>query len=701
VLQQIDWVFSLTNVLTYNYMVHVPWFVELTDVRDGKAGTLAKLLRLGVTIPASIVVPHDVFAAVVQPPLRPSLYASLDDWSSYWSDVAHRIEHAILPTEMALSLQQHVARWETSSLAVRSSMAIEDQVNGAAPGVFESKLHIHPDNILDAIRAVWLSACTPMLGRYRAHFGQRNETFAIDVLIQRFVNGTKIVGYSRHPEFSKRDVMLVQRDHQTLEIPRDASDELVRLLLTIENVIPAPNGVDVELIESVDGNFTVVQARPIVTSTAPATSITPVPAALLTPLISDGRRWTLDVAHNPSPLSIAQCELVRAVNAAGVAPYSMELLAGFLYSASKPEHVFGIDVAVTDADQVAAHWSKLAQEVEPSIQRRAESLASALEKYLDFYQLWANHVTPFIAAARRVLSDAFVEYNIDDETQLTIATSLQRASAVDRQLMLCAHGTLSLDELHQQIADVSTQWDVSAATYAEQWPSVEAAIDRLRATFRTNHMPKLVEVVDDRLGNAIAVARLAADYAEQDDRWFFQAQANIRRALLQRASELAVEPNDIFWLPWSMIMDASEVNPTEVRSKAGAARASAKRAAQWHMPLLVGGTSSHRQAQTAMGGGSICSGVVRRIRHDSEISAIGAMASTIVVARALTPGMAIQLVGATAVVCDSGGYLDHGAAMARELGISYVVGVGDLFDRCRDGQRIAVDPVAGIVSLGD
>jgi pyruvate,water dikinase len=72
-----------------------------------------------------------------------------------------------------------------------------------------------------------------------------------------------------------------------------------------------------------------------------------------------------------------------------------------------------------------------------------------------------------------------------------------------------------------------------------------------------------------------------------------------------------------------------------------------------------------------------------------------------VVTRALTPGLALALAGIAGIVCDSGGLLDHGAAMARELGIPYVVGASDVYDRCHDGQRIAVDPSSGTVTLLD
>lgn len=69
----------------------------------------------------------------------------------------------------------------------------------------------------------------------------------------------------------------------------------------------------------------------------------------------------------------------------------------------------------------------------------------------------------------------------------------------------------------------------------------------------------------------------------------------------------------------------------------------------------------------------------------------------IVVAAAITPAMALVIEGAAAMVCEHGSLLDHGAAMARELGIPCVVGCAGIVDAVSDGDWIEVDGDGGRV----
>jgi phosphohistidine swiveling domain-containing protein len=61
------------------------------------------------------------------------------------------------------------------------------------------------------------------------------------------------------------------------------------------------------------------------------------------------------------------------------------------------------------------------------------------------------------------------------------------------------------------------------------------------------------------------------------------------------------------------------------------------------------------------------------------------------VTRAVTPAMAVLVEGAAAIVCEHGSLLDHGAAMARELGIPCVVGCAGIVDAVIDGEWLEVD----------
>jgi len=68
-----------------------------------------------------------------------------------------------------------------------------------------------------------------------------------------------------------------------------------------------------------------------------------------------------------------------------------------------------------------------------------------------------------------------------------------------------------------------------------------------------------------------------------------------------------------------------------------------------------------------------------------------------VVARAITPAIALLVPAAAALVSETGGILAHGAAIARELGIPFVVGCDGVWDGLDDGDELEIDGEAGLV----
>ncbi|MEQ1788494.1 MAG: PEP-utilizing enzyme, partial [Acidimicrobiales bacterium] len=56
---------------------------------------------------------------------------------------------------------------------------------------------------------------------------------------------------------------------------------------------------------------------------------------------------------------------------------------------------------------------------------------------------------------------------------------------------------------------------------------------------------------------------------------------------------------------------------------------------------------------------------------------------------------------AGAVAVQYGGVMSHAAVLARELGLTAVIGVPDLLDRVHDGDQVEVDPIAGTITVVD
>lgn len=93
--------------------------------------------------------------------------------------------------------------------------------------------------------------------------------------------------------------------------------------------------------------------------------------------------------------------------------------------------------------------------------------------------------------------------------------------------------------------------------------------------------------------------------------------------------------------------------------------------------------------------GGLASGVARIIRHPREGSRL--RPGEILVAPSTDPGWTPLFLRAAAVVMEVGGYLSHGAIVAREYGLPAVVNIPGLLSRVRDGQRLSVDGDRGLV----
>jgi phosphohistidine swiveling domain-containing protein len=405
----------------------------------------------------------------------------------------------------------------------------------------------------------------------------------------------------------------------------------------------------------------------------------PAPALATAPLVADGRRWSWDIAHNPDPLSVAQAELVEAVDRARIAPWSLRVCAGFLYAAPRT------DMAQPDTDAVLDDPAQLMRQVaaiEARLARTLEvppgSVEAARAGYLAFYEIWANELSSLIAAVRR---------------RRPARSSAGRASSVEASLLAAARGELTDAEITARLGILAPAWDVAVATYAEQPGVLDAAIARSAAlgSELTRRGPTAAVVTD----RDQALSSLIADLGERDDWWFARAQWLVRAALLARGRELGLDEGDVFWLPSSDL--ALGPTPEEARRRSRAAQAAAARAARWDMPLVVGGTTGSKpEPLRGVGSGAVVTG--RVVRFATLGSAIAAGPGDVVVTRAVTPALAVLVVGCAALISETGGLLDHGAALARELGIPCVVGCHDAWTLLDDGMVVTVDGDHGVVT---
>jgi pyruvate,water dikinase len=673
------------------------WLVPLaesTAACGGKAHGLARLIAAGLPVPEGWVLDDRAFHAAVG---APGATAEPDAIGHALAAAAARIEDAELPPDLLEELGACAAA--LGVVAVRSSATIEDGAEGAAAGVFSSRVGVRPEEVVPAVRAVWTSALAPLAVRYarrRADGGGDGDGIAIAVILQRHVPGELVTIYTRPPGAPERDEVWIQRGERLEKRRRDAADPQIGLAIAAERAIGADRGADVELVLAEGARAWLVQARPIVHPVRRAQ--VPPPPVLLAPLLADGRRWTWDVAHNPDPLSVAQAELVAHVERSGTAPWSMRVCAGYLYTAPREELS---RPALASRAELDARVRELEARIEAVLGDgdsdsdgdggdASDALEDALTRYLAFYAIWAREVVPLIAAARaRAPAGPLLG---------------ARPSALEAALLAAARGELDEATVIARFAALSPAWDVVAPTFGERPAVLRDAIARARLLAgRAAATPAAPAAPPTPPADADDLARAGADLAERDDLWFARAQRLVRRALLRRAAALGLPAEDACWLPLDEPAPGRGVSVLDAHRRAAAARAAAARAARWAMPFIVGGEPAvGLPASPPLHGAGFGGRVTGRVRKIVSLAAAAAAGrGDVLVARAVTPALAVFVTGCAALVSETGGLLDHGASLARELGVACVVGCRDAWSLLDDGMIVTVDGDAGTVIVDE
>jgi len=654
----------------------------------GKAHGLARLIAAEVPTPPGFVIAPAVFTELVGALPDPTR----TDHGHALGALAEAARHAAPPAALAAEVAARAAALGPR-LAVRSSLAIEDRASGAAPGVGASVVAIAPAEVWSAIRHVWSAAMLPLVGAYAARRGVA-ITAAPAVIVQRHVAGFRATIYTRPPgQPTGADAWIACGPGAPERVPRDGARwrEALDLALAAERAIAAPAGADVELVWGfAERAWVVVQARPLV-HPPPVARRSPPPPIVLAPLRALPRRWRRDVTHNPGPLSVAQAELCARVEAAAIAPFHLRVVAHHLYWAPRPDAP--PPPAITDADALARELAASEARVAAALAAPAATLDDALAIYLRAYALLASDLGPRVHAALAVLPAALIAAGHPPALAARLAPA--RPSSIASQLAACARGALSRAALLDAIGDAAPRWDVDAATFAE----TPALIDQAIAAAPRRAPPQPIAAPAPGLDGAIAIARLAVDAAERDDHWYWRAQALVRRALRARAAERGLDPDDACWLPFAQLTDDAPLAATTARGHAAAARAAAARAAAWDLPLSLDDGDAHAPPAAAIYRGSGIGGVVAGPVHHADDDDAPVPPGAVVVTRAVTPALALLIGGAAAIVSEHGSPLDHGAAMARELGIPCVVGCPGIASGLAPRTWVEVDGDAGTVRV--
>ncbi len=97
------------------------------------------------------------------------------------------------------------------------------------------------------------------------------------------------------------------------------------------------------------------------------------------------------------------------------------------------------------------------------------------------------------------------------------------------------------------------------------------------------------------------------------------------------------------------------------------------------------------------GGGSVVTGTVKLVTDPKDADVKG----YILMAKRTDPGWTVLFPMADAIIIERGSVLSHSAVVAREMGLTLVVGVRGLTQIIKDGMRVKVDGVNGTIEILD
>jgi len=702
----------------------------------GKGCALARLDHEGFRVPFTMVVTtgayqHFVDANGLQEKILLELnrkaFADMR-WEEIW-DAALRIRSMFLthplPSDLDQALQQALAQpFAELPAVIRSSAPQEDSAGASFAGIHESYVNVRGyGRILDHIRRVWASLWSDGALLYRQELGLMPESSAMAVLVQALIVGDfSGVAFTVSPMHADQSVVeavpglnqglvdglvaperwILDRESHTI-VSHTAADRS-------QSVVPADQGVrvaalgddaqqcrgltdgDVEAVAmlarrietvfgspqdvewtAVDGEITVLQARPVTTTAASK---------------DDRRGWYLSLRRSYENLQQLRAKIEDDL----------------------------IPAMIREAEELAAIDFHPFSNTE---------LAAEVRRRVDRNQHWSNvywaDFIPYAHGARlfgQIYNDTIKPenpYEFADLLTDTPMASLKRNRHLEDLAASVRETPGAAEDLRRgRMGNLPASFRVSLDTFVAQYGTLSSGItgDREGALAESTLVRLILELAGrpakssarKSMDHEALVRRFIDAYAPEERDWarslldlarssyrlrdddnihLGRIEAQVRRALREAAARLENDPTTE---GTAALREALSLMPPDKAARAvsvdTAARGPGLRARQ-----LVG--------QPA--GPGLARGPARVVATPQDLKAF--QSGEILICDAVDPNMTFVVPLAAGVVERRGGMLIHGAIIAREYGLPCVTGVPEALQFICSGDHVTVDGYLGIVII--
>ncbi|HWB74267.1 MAG TPA: PEP-utilizing enzyme [Nannocystaceae bacterium] len=554
-------------------------------------------------------------ATIAGLPVPPGFAVALDDPRSQWRDAFTQLRAG-------------------GDVIVRSALAHEDGAHQSGAG-----LGISIAGVLDE------DACAAAIAAIAAARDHARD--GDQAIVQRRIDGRALLVLACEAELDYLEVHLPGGDPLASGAsPRfsgplsswhdPARDALARCVADVRAGFgDARFGLDLEAVVTHDDAIALVQVRPLTAPLHPGWPDFAAAIAAMDPPPSLAGTLVLDAEHNPAPLSAAHADLVRWLGTQRADAGGPVALAGWLYVRTLPRELTGRTSTPIDPRAVLR---RLHEHVIPDARARLDEIVRACDEA-------DAHALPALFDRARAAFLAMIDAYLGE---LVPARRGWAELVPDRDDPLCLRA-------RDEVLDVLPfAWDVASATMAS---------DRAPAK-RSATLP------DDA---AIAATLLR----EHDDHLFALGLAPVRAVYL-RAAQLLGVADDVFLLAGDELLAALARRHADDDLLARRRREATRAQGLLPPPRIVDGHPAGAAPRWLRGFaiGSDFTGPLAQRRDLADLEARPPSRDRIAVLPALTAPAAVVIarLGLRAVVCEHGGAMSHAALIARELGLSALLG---------------------------